>query len=146
MQPGRSPSWVAAMLAPAWVLPLVRVALVSAYLIGGVDKLVHFRGVILEQVHFGLHPGWLWASLAIAVELVGSLCVIFNRFVWLGAGGLSALTVVAMLVADNFWSMTGSARFIALNSFFEHLGLISAFVVVTWLASSEFSLRDHARF
>ncbi|MFM0553593.1 DoxX family protein [Paraburkholderia sediminicola] len=116
---------------------MVRLCLVSAYLIGGINKLFHFDAAVAEQMHFGLHPGWLWAALAILVEIAGSLCVIFNRFTWLGAGGLAALTVAAMLVANNFWRLEGVARFIALNSFFEHLGLIAAFVMVTYLASCE---------
>ena len=132
-----NPSWVAVPLRQLWVMPLVRICLVSAYLIGGVTKLLHFDAAVAEQVHAGLHPGWLWAALAIFVEIAGSLCIIFNRFTWLGAGGLAALTVVAMLVANSFWRLEGVARFIALNNFFEHLGLIAAFVMVTYLASGE---------
>ncbi len=132
-----SPSWVAMLLRQPWVMPLVRICLVSAYFIGGVTKLLHFDAAAAEQMHVGLQPGWLWAALAILVEIAGSLCVIFNRFTWLGAGGLAALTMVAMLVANNFWRLEGVARFMALNSFFEHLGLIAAFVMVTYLASGE---------
>jgi uncharacterized membrane protein YphA (DoxX/SURF4 family) len=143
--PRGNPSWVAALLARSWVLPLARLALVSAYLIGGIEKLAHFHGAILEQEHFGLRPGALWATLAIVAELGGSFCVILNRLVWLGAGALSALTVVAMLVANNFWSLTGNARFIALNGFFEHLGLIAAFVTVTFLASGTHLSRGNAQ-
>jgi len=132
-----SPAWVAMLVRRPWVMPLVRICLVSAYLIGGVTKLLHFDAAVAEQVHVGLHPGWLWVALAILVEIAGSLCVIFNRFTWLGAGGLAALTVVAMLVANSFWRLEGVARFIALNNFFEHLGLIAAFVMVTYLASGE---------
>jgi len=117
---------------------------VSAYLIGGIDKLAHFHDAILEQEHVGLHPGAVWATLAIVVELGGSFCVVFNRLVWLGAGGLCALTAVAMLVVNNFWSLTGNARFIALNGFFEHLGLIAAFIGVTYLASGPHRSRGKA--
>ncbi|MDR7008835.1 putative membrane protein YphA (DoxX/SURF4 family) [Paraburkholderia strydomiana] len=132
-----SPSWVEMLLRQPWVMPLVRICLVSAFLVGGVSKLLHFDAAVAEQVHFGLQPGWLWAGLAIFVEIAGSVCVITNRFTWLGAGGLAALTLVAMMVANNFWRLEGAARFMALNSFFEHLGLIAAFVMVTYLASGE---------
>jgi uncharacterized membrane protein YphA (DoxX/SURF4 family) len=130
-----NPSWVATLLGQRWVLPLLRLALVSAYVVGGVNKLMDFHGAILEQEHFGLRPGPLWAAIAIAVEIGGSLCVVFNRFVWLGAGGLCTLTAVAMLVANDFWNRTGAGHFMALNSFFEHLGLISAFVLVVWISN-----------
>ncbi|WP_175764560.1 DoxX family protein, partial [Burkholderia ambifaria] len=73
----------------------------------------------------------LWAALAIAVEIGGSLCVVFRRFTWLGAGSLGMLTLVAMVVANDFWNRSGAEHFMALNSFFEHLGLIAALVLVT---------------
>lgn len=132
-----NPAWIRALLAQPWVAPLARLALVSAYLIGGVNKALNFESAIAEQAHFGLHPPALWAALAVAVEIVGSLCVVFRRYVWIGAGGLGMLTVVAMLVANDFWNQTGTARFMALNSFFEHLGLIAALVFVTMLADAD---------
>ena len=102
----------------------------SAYLIGGFTKLFDFAGAVAEQEHFGLHPGWLWASLAILVELGGPALVITRRWVWLGAGGLGVLTAVAMLTANDFWALAGHDRFMALNAFFEHFGLIAGLVVV----------------
>ena len=130
-----TPSWVAAILSLPLLWPLARLALVSAYLIGGFNKLFDFAGAIAEQEHFRLHPGWLWASVVIIVELVGSVLVIANRWVWLGAGALGVLTAVAMLTANNFWTMADHDRFMALNAFFEHLGLIAGLVVVAQVAS-----------
>jgi uncharacterized membrane protein YphA (DoxX/SURF4 family) len=83
-----TPGWVAAILSWSWLLPAARIALVSAFLIGGVMKLSHFPAAIAEQEHFGLRPGWLWATATITVELGGSALVVFGRWVWLGAGGL----------------------------------------------------------
>jgi uncharacterized membrane protein YphA (DoxX/SURF4 family) len=137
-----SPHWITALLAPRWLHVVVRTALVLAYVIGGVAKLANFHTAVLEQEHFGLHPGWLWAALAIVVELGGSACVIANRFVWLGAGGLGALTAVAMLVANDFWNLTGDAHFFALNAFFEHLGLIAALVMATCISGIKHSSGD----
>ncbi|UFZ04454.1 DoxX family protein [Bradyrhizobium ontarionense] len=126
-----TPRPIAAILDWPWLWPLTRLALVSAYLIGGIQKLVDFPGAIAEQAHFGLQPAWLWAVAAIAVELIGSVLVIVNRFVWLGAGALGVLTSVAMLTANDFWHMDGHDRFMALNAFFEHLGLIAGLVLVS---------------
>jgi len=125
-----TPRWIGAILSWRALLPLVRIGLTSAFLIGGMQKLIDFPAAVAEQAHFGLQPAWLWASATIIVELVGSAVVIIGRWVWLGAGGLGALTAVAMFAANNFWTMTGHERFIALNSFFEHLGLIAGFVLV----------------
>jgi uncharacterized membrane protein YphA (DoxX/SURF4 family) len=125
-----TPRWVRAILSWPWLLPIARIALTSAYLIGGVQKLVDFPGAVAEQARFSLHPAWLWAVAAITVELAGSALVIVGRWVWLGAGGLGVLTAVAMLTANNFWAMTGHDHFTALNAFYEHLGLIAGFVLI----------------
>jgi uncharacterized membrane protein YphA (DoxX/SURF4 family) len=130
-----TPRWVGAILAWPLLWTMARLALVSAYLIGGFNKLFDFAGAIAEQEHFGLHPGWLWASVVIIVELVGSGLVVTGRWVWLGAGCLGVLTAVAMLTANNFWALGGHERFLALNTFFEHLGLIAGLVVVAQAAS-----------
>jgi uncharacterized membrane protein YphA (DoxX/SURF4 family) len=129
-----TPYWITAILAWPWLLPVSRIALVSAFLIGGTQKLIDFPGAIAEQAHFGLQPAWLWAAAAIVVELGGSALVIVGRWVWLGAGGLGVLTAVAMLTANDFWAQTGHDRFLAVNAFFEHLGLIAGLVLVSILS------------
>lgn len=126
-----TPRWVRTILGTPLIWPAARLALVSAFLIGGLTKLSDFSAAIAEQEHFGLHPGWLWAALAIIIELGGSALVMLGWQVWLGAGGLGVLTAVAMLTANDFWHLSGHDRFMALNAFFEHLGLIAGLVIVS---------------
>lgn len=128
-----TPPFIGSILRWWGLWPAARVLLVSSYLIGGVMKLLNFDAAVLEQERFGLHPGWLWAVLAIVVELGGSALVILGRAIWLGAGALGCLTFIAMLVANDFWNLEDQARFTALNSFFEHFGLIAGLVLVTLL-------------
>jgi uncharacterized membrane protein YphA (DoxX/SURF4 family) len=130
----RDPDWVGALLEWPWTPLLARLALVSAFLVGGIDKLLDFHGAVAEQEHFGLHPGLLWAIVTIVVELGGAVLIILGRLVWLASGALGVLTFVAMLVANNFWDLEGAARFQAFNSFFEHLGLIGGFVLLAHLS------------
>ncbi|MET4476715.1 DoxX family protein [Bradyrhizobium sp. F1.13.3] len=146
MQTSASPGWIAAILHRPILWHAARLLLVSAYILGGFAKLLDFAGAVAEQEHFGLHPGWLWAAAAIAIELGGSLLVVLNRFVWLGAGALGVLTFVAMLTANAFWTMEGHDRFMAMNAFFEHLGLIAGLVVVSVLSeASAFGTNPAAR-
>ena len=134
MQTKAEPSWIAVVLDRSWLWPLARLALVSAYLLGGVVKLSNFPAAVAEQAQFGLEPAWLWAAAAIVVELGGSTLVIVGRLVWLGAGGLGVLTAVAIFVAQPFWALEGPARAMALNGFFEHLGLIAGLVLAARIA------------
>jgi uncharacterized membrane protein YphA (DoxX/SURF4 family) len=129
-----TPAWIAVILTWPLLLPILRIALVSAFLIGGIQKLVDFPSAIAEQAHFGLQPAWLWAAAAVIVELGGSGLVIFGRLVWLGAGGLGVLTAVTMFVANDFWTKTGHDRITAVNGFFEHLGLICGLILISLLS------------
>jgi uncharacterized membrane protein YphA (DoxX/SURF4 family) len=132
-----NPGWVDSVLDWRWTWPLARLGLTSAYVIGGLTKLFNFPDAVAEQAHFGLHPPALFAVLTIVVELVGSALVIAGRWLWLGAGALAVFTALATLIAHPFWDMVGHERFIATNAFFEHLGLIAAFVIAALFTTRE---------
>jgi len=50
-----------------------------------------------------------------------------------GVAPAAVFTVMATLMANRFWEMSGPERFSAANGFFEHLGLAGAFLLVAWL-------------
>jgi uncharacterized membrane protein YphA (DoxX/SURF4 family) len=137
---GDTPKAIQTFLCLPIVGPALRILLVSAYLVAGFMKIFDFVAAAAEQDAFGLHPGWLWATMAIIVEVLGSALVVAGRFVWVGAGALGVLTAIATLVAHRFWTMEGHERFVATNTFFEHLGLIAGLGLVSIAAV----LRDRA--
>ncbi|HEU0230124.1 MAG TPA: DoxX family protein [Burkholderiaceae bacterium] len=108
--------------------------LCAAYIQGGLDKLMDFHGAIGEMTYFGLSPAPLFAALVILLELLGSAMVLTGFFRWLGALALGAFTLMATFLALRFWELPlGQERFMAANSFFEHLGLVGGFLLVAWL-------------
>jgi uncharacterized membrane protein YphA (DoxX/SURF4 family) len=113
-----------------------RVLLISTFLVGGTEKLLNFPGAIEEMQRFGLHPAWIWAALAVVVELGGSLLLVLSRCVWLAAGGLGILTAVAALAANHFWTLTGSAEVTASNGFLDDLGLIGGLLLCAVMSTS----------
>ena len=129
-----APRFVDTILAWRPTLLLARLALVSAYLLGGAVKLTDWSGAVAEQAHFGMSPPAFWAALTIAVEIVGPLLILTGRLVWLGAGMLGVFTLLAAFTANAFWTMEGQERFMATNAFFEHVGLIGGFLAVAMLA------------
>lgn len=130
----RDPRFVDAILDWRWTVFLAQLALVGAYLLGGIVKLTNFHAAVAEQAHFGMHPPTLWAAITIAVEIIGSVLILAGRWVWLGAGMLGVFTILAAITANNFWTMHGQERFMATNAFFEHIGLVGGFVLAAMLA------------
>lgn len=138
MNAPRDPSFVDAILdwRPTWFL--ARLALVSAYLLGGFVKLGDWPVAIAEQAHFGMSPPAAWAKLTVAIELIGPVLILSGRVVWLGTGMLGVFTLLAAFTANAFWTMpAGQDRFMATNAFFEHMGLVGGFVLAALVAKRE---------
>ncbi|WP_019936363.1 DoxX family protein [Bordetella sp. FB-8] len=128
------PAAVRALLGGRTARVAAYLGLCAAYIQGGLVKLTDFPGAIGEMTHFGLSPAPLFAVLVIALELGASAMIIAGWLRWLGALGLAGFTLMATLIALRFWEMpAGPERFMAANSFFEHLGLAGGFLLVAWL-------------
>jgi uncharacterized membrane protein YphA (DoxX/SURF4 family) len=96
-------------------------------------KLFDFNGAIAEMEHFGLTPAAPIAATIIFFELACSAMVLSGFWRWIGALALAGFTLMATFIALRFWEMpSGMPRMMATNSFFEHLGLAGAFVLVAW--------------
>lgn len=117
-----------------WMRFLAYLGLCAAYLQGGLNKLRDFDGAIGEMNHFGVSPAPVFAALVILLELVASVMILTGFFRWLAALALAAFTLLATFLALRFWELPpGMERFMAANSFFEHLGLVGGFLLVAWL-------------
>jgi uncharacterized membrane protein YphA (DoxX/SURF4 family) len=105
--------------------------LCAAYIQGPVTKIFDFPGAIGEMDHFGLSPAPLFAVGVIVFELAMSALILSGRWRWLAALALAGFTLAATFVAVRFWEVpAGQGRMMAINGFFEHLGLIGGFIIV----------------
>ncbi len=111
---------------------LALLALCGAYIQGGLVKAFDFAGAVGEMNHFGLAPAAPLAAVVIALELGATLLILTGRWRWLGALLLAVFTLGATFVANRYWEASGHDRFMQMNAFFEHLGLVGAFVLVAW--------------
>lgn len=110
---------------------LALLALCAAYIQGPLTKLFDFQGAIAEMEHFGLHPVVLFAVAVIVFELTASAMILSGFLRWLGALALAVFTLLATFIALRFWEMpAGMERMMATNAFFEHFGLVGAFIIV----------------
>ena len=137
---------LADLVRPVAGAPLVRwlalLALCAAYLQGGLVKAFDFPGAIAEMEHFGVSPAAPMAAITIALELGASLLILIGIYRWLGALSLAGFTLFATLLANRFWDVPLPARGMAMNGFFEHIGLCGGFLLVAWYDLNE---RDSRR-
>ena len=132
----KTPTWVAAVLAHPATWWCARVALTLPYWWSGIDKALHSKAALAEIASLGLPSPELMYVVLLAVQLLGSACVIFNRMTWLGAGALGVFTAIVTVIAHPFWSLQGAERFPAMNTFLEHVALIAGFAYAAMFAAS----------
>jgi uncharacterized membrane protein YphA (DoxX/SURF4 family) len=128
----RATSSLAGRLATPAIFRVALLLLCSAYLQGGVVKLANFQGAVGEMQHFGLAPAPLFAVAVIMLELGASLAIVLGYWRWLAALALAVFTLGATFIANRFWELPHPDQFMAMNAFFEHLGLVGGFLLVAW--------------
>jgi len=132
-----SPRLIAAILDAPGVAVIGRVFLTSPFWISGALKLFDRPSAVAEAAHFGLRPAALVAGVVILLQIGGSLAVVVNRWVWLGAGALGVFTALANVVGHAFWTIPDPmARFHDMNAFLANLGLIGGLALAAILAGS----------
>ena len=116
--------------APALRL-LALLALCAAYIQGPTVKLLDFGGAVAEMQYFGLQPAPFFAAAVIVFELAMSALIVTGYWRWIGALALAVFTLAATWIALRFWELPpGPQQSMAMNAFFEHVGLAGAFVFV----------------
>jgi uncharacterized membrane protein YphA (DoxX/SURF4 family) len=122
----------APVITPAFVRWIAMLCLCAAYLQGGIIKATDFNAAIGEMNHFGLTPAAPFAVAVIVLELGASLMILTGFYRWLGALALAGFTLMATFIANRYWELAMPERFMAANSFYEHLGLIGGLLLVAW--------------
>ena len=126
-----STSRAAALLESPVVYRLALLALCAAYIQGPLVKIFDFGGAIGEMNHFGLQPAPMFAVGVIVFELAMSALVVSGIYRAAAALALAVFTLAATCLALRFWEIpVGMERTMAMNAFFEHLGLAGGFVLV----------------
>ncbi|MBY7831728.1 DoxX family protein [Vibrio fluvialis] len=117
---------------PLWLFSRLLVTFVFWYDAAGL--IVNFNGTKAMMAGFGFHPETLYALLTIVVELIGCLFILFDRYVWLGAGMLSVFTFLTIILVHDFWNMSGIEALNAKLESEEHLTVIGGMIVVSILS------------
>jgi len=88
--------------------------------------------VSLAQMSIAGLAGYMVAIIGVAGEAQGGASSLGWPW-WIAVPiAIAIATLFATFVANRFWEMVPPERFMAANSFFEHIGLIGGFVLVAW--------------
>lgn len=108
-------------------------AMALPFLVSAIAKAADFKGAIAEVAGLtgmaALSPGL--AVLTIALQVLGSLCLFGPPPVRVaGVVLLAGFTMVATVLAHDFWNVAGPLRARQLVTFCEHLALIAGLLML----------------
>jgi putative oxidoreductase len=113
-----------------WGDLLARFCLSFVFLWSGVSKAMHPVAGKAEIAELGLpHPDLFW-SLTVACQICGGLMVLLGFWARLGAIILLGFTVIATLLAHDYFGLTGQKRQQQETTFFEHLAIAGGFLLI----------------
>ncbi|MGO3741696.1 DoxX family protein [Kerstersia sp.] len=121
-------SFVDNALESRWLWWLARILLIVVFVSSGLAKLIDFQGGLAEMRAAGLEPA-LFFNIATAVLLLGgSLLIVLDRALWLGAGALAVFMVLAVVIVHRFWALPEAQAKLALFWALEHASVVGGLI------------------
>ena len=117
-----------------------RVALVAVFIKSGLEKLIDPSGLagMLGAKAFPM-PKVLAYAAGVTEVVLGALVAIGFQ-ARLAAFGLFAFTIVATLIAHNFWALTGPARAAQTVQFWKNVSIMGGLLMVAATGAGRFAL------
>ncbi|MDR0217678.1 MAG: DoxX family protein [Enterobacteriaceae bacterium] len=122
------------LLESTWLWVIARILLLFIFISSGLAKIIDFEGGLAEMRAAGLHPDWFFNIASAMVLLFGSLLILFDRFIWLGAGALSVFLLLTIFIVHTFWNFSGEYAKTSLYFALEHTTVIGG-LIATAIAS-----------
>lgn len=124
--------------------PLVGRFLVSfIFLRSAIGKIGNFSGVAANMAAKGMPFAEPLLACAIAIEIIGGLCILLGWKARWGALALIVFLVPATLIFHNFWAVDpAQAKELAnqTNHFFKNMTILGALVFIVGMGSGPLSL------
>ena len=113
------------------LLPLLaRLLLVSEFLIAVNGKVFGWTDQAGYMRAHGMHFVTPLLAAALAIELVGSICLITGFKARLAAGVMAVYLVIVSVELHDFWNMSGMPAGANLTQFFKNLGMVGGLLMI----------------
>ncbi|MFC0225480.1 DoxX family protein [Serratia aquatilis] len=123
-------NFIGTTLDSRWLWLSARLLLSVVFLSSGLAKLIDFEAGLNEMRAAGLQPYWLFNIATILILLTGSVLLLLDRALWLGAGALSLFLASTILIVHRFWALPQPDAQLALLWALEHTSMIGGLIAV----------------
>ncbi len=119
------------------LLTLGRVLIASIFLISGVRKALGFAGTAQFMQSKGLPYAEILLIATVALELIGGLMIVFNRFAAPAAVLLAGFCLLSGLIFHNPWTADAAQFMNQFNHFLKNVALAGGLLFIAGSNSSE---------
>lgn len=107
-----------------------RVLVVVVFAASGLAKLIDFDGGVAEMRAAGLEPAALFNVAVASTLLAGSVLVLLDKALWLGAGALATFLVLTIVLVHTFWNLPEPQAQYALFFALEHTTVVGGLMAL----------------
>lgn len=130
------PNSIARILESRALWFIARLLILVLFLSSGFAKVFDYQNSLAEMRAAGLTPDWFFNIATAIVLFSGSLLVLFDRYLWLGAGALAVFLFLTIVIVHTFWNMTGDKAMLSMYFAIEHTSVIGG--LITTATASHF--------
>ncbi|AYY82083.1 MAG TPA: DoxX family protein [Proteus vulgaris] len=124
------PNSIARILESRVLWFIARLLILVLFLSSGFAKVFDYENSLAEMRAAGLNPDWFFNIATAVVLFSGSLLVLFDRYLWLGAGALAVFLFLTIVVVHTFWNMTGDKAMLSMYFAIEHTSVIGGLMAM----------------
>ena len=117
-----------------------RLLLAALFLPAGIDKLTGFAGTVGYITSVGLPMPTVAAALAAAVEVLGSLALLFGVGTRFAALALAFFTLVASFFFHAYWNLPADKQMMQQLMFFKNVGVTGGLLALAAFGAGAWSL------
>lgn len=128
------PNSIACILESRALWIIARLLILVLFLSSGFAKVFDYQNSLAEMRAAGLNPDWFFNIASALVLFAGSMLVLIDRYLWLGAGALATFLFLTIVIVHTFWNMTGDEAMLSMFFAIEHLAVIGG-LLTTAMAS-----------
>ncbi|WP_139148380.1 DoxX family protein, partial [Pseudomonas sp. HMSC066A08] len=92
------PNSIARILESQTLWIVARVLILLLFLSSGFAKVFDYENSLAEMRAAGLNPDWFFNLASAIVLFAGSILVLFDRYLWLGAGALATFLFLTIVI------------------------------------------------
>ncbi|WP_037585791.1 DoxX family protein [Stenoxybacter acetivorans] len=138
-----TPHWLEKLLLSNGMWLFARIVITFLFWITAVNWILDFNEARSAAASVHLFPPAFWGWFLIAFYIAGSLLIIADRMMWLGAGAFLVFVFLTIVCVHHWWSMSGAQEASAWNEVKEHITVMGSMIVVCIASLLRTRLRKH---